>query len=163
MRIFEFHSQLFVPRPRDEVFEFFSSATNLEEITPPWLQFRVVTPKPIQMFEGAEIEYRLKIRGIPAGWRSRITAWEPPLRFVDQQVRGPYRVWIHEHRFVEAPDGTSCEDYVQYAPPGGTIINTLIVERDIRKIFAYRSERLQGIFDGGAERTAAQVNTERLG
>ena len=146
MKIFHFECGLWLPRPRNEVFEFFANALNLEGITPPWLKFRVVTPKPVHMQRGAEIEYRLRIRGIPVRWRSRITAWDPPHRFVDEQIRGPYRVWIHEHRFSEKLRGTLCEDSVQYAPLGGALSNKLLVEHDVRKIFAYRSERLQEFF-----------------
>lgn len=151
MRNFHFASKLWLNRPRDEVFKFFSDALNLEEITPPWLRFRVVSKLPIFMHRGAEIEYRLKIHGVPVGWCSRITTWDPPYRFVDEQVRGPYRMWIHEHRFVEESDGTLCEDNVRYVPPGGALINTLFVKRDIQKIFAYRSDRLEKIFGEGLE------------
>ncbi len=125
MRNFHFAFRLWLNRPRDELFEFFSDALNLEEITPPWLRFRVVSKLPIFMHRGAEIEYRLKIHGVPVGWCSRITTWDPPYRFVDEQVRGPYRMWIHEHRFGEDSGGTLCEDNVQYAPRGGTLINKL--------------------------------------
>jgi len=146
MKGFRFQANIWLPRPRQEVFEFFSDASNLEVITPPWLLFRVVTPQPIQMHPGTIIDYRLKIRGIPARWQSRITVWDPPHSFVDEQTRGPYRIWIHEHRFVEDSGGTRCEDDVQYAPLGGALINKLFVERDIRNIFAYRSQRLLEIF-----------------
>jgi ligand-binding SRPBCC domain-containing protein len=98
------------------------------------------------MREGTEIEYRLKIHGIPVRWRSRITVWDPPNRFVDEQLRGPYRLWIHEHRFTEDSCGTSCEDSVEYAPLGRALIKKLLVERDIRQIFAYRTEILQGLY-----------------
>ena len=98
------------------------------------------------MHPGAEIEYRLKVRGFPLRWKSKITVWEPPHRFVDEQLRGPYRIWIHEHRFTDEAGGTLCEDHVQYAPLGGALINKLFVARDVQKIFAYRSERLQQIF-----------------
>lgn len=149
MRIFSFQSRLRLERPINEVFAFFSSPRNLEEITPPWLRFRIVSKLPIQMREGVEFEYRLKIRAVPIRWRSRITAWDPPCRFVDEQVRGPYRVWIHEHRFIEDSGGTLCEDNVRYAPPGGALVNWLLIRRDIHKIFAYRSEQLQKGFGGG--------------
>jgi ligand-binding SRPBCC domain-containing protein len=149
MRLFEFRAQLWLKRPRPEVFSFFADAQNLEQITPPWLRFRVVSELPSEIHQGAEIEYRLKIRGIPARWRSRITAWEPPQRFVDEQLHGPYRVWIHEHRFSESNGGTLCEDFVRYAPPGGVLINELLVKRDIKKIFAYRSQALRKILEGG--------------
>jgi ligand-binding SRPBCC domain-containing protein len=142
MKLFEFRSHLWLPRPMNEVFEFFSNALNLEQITPPWLQFHVTTPQPIDMREGTEIAYRLKLRGIPVRWRSRIAVWEPPLRFVDEQLSGPYRAWIHEHTFREEFGGTTCEDHVKYAPIGGAIINKLVVEHDVKEIFAYRSDRL---------------------
>jgi ligand-binding SRPBCC domain-containing protein len=146
MRIFNFRSQLWLGRPLNEIFPFFSNALNLQEITPPWLHFQVISSQPIQMREGVEIEYQLKVRVIPVRWKSRITVWEPPHRFVDEQVSGPYRVWIHEHRFTEHDGGTLCEDSVKYAVLGGALINKLIVERDIQKIFAYRSQQLQKIF-----------------
>jgi ligand-binding SRPBCC domain-containing protein len=152
MRTFSFRSQLWLERPRNEVFPFFSNALNLEEITPPWLRFQVVSKQPIAMHRGAEIEYRLKIHGVPVRWRSQFTVWDPPHRFVDEQVRGPYRIWIHEHRFIEDSGGTLCEDNVQYAPPGGALVNKLFVARDIQKIFAYRSEQLRKIFGGDPSR-----------
>ena len=159
MKYFHFESRLWLNRPRDEVFEFFSDPLNLEEITPAWLRFRVVSKLPSLMHRGAEIEYRLRIRGVPVGWRSRITVWDPPHRFVDEQVRGPYRMWIHEHRFVEDSGGTLCADNVSYVPPGGPLINTLFVERDIRKIFAYRSVRLQKIFEEASTRSLTRTDT----
>ena len=146
MRIFHFTDALRIPRPIHEVFDFFSDAQNLQKITPPWLLFRVVSPTPIFIQAGTLIDYRLKIRGVPVRWQSRITAWDPPHRFVDEQIRGPYRIWIHEHRFTEDAGGTRCEDSVQYAPLGGSLINRLFVERDIAGIFAYRLERLREIF-----------------
>ena len=145
MRNFQFESKLWLNRSRDEVFKFFSDALNLEEITPPWLRFRVVSKLPIIMHRGAEIEYALKIHGVPVRWRSCIAVWDPPYRFVDEQVRGPYRMWIHEHRFVEDSGGTLCEDNVRYVPIGGALINALFVARDIQKIFGYRAEQLRRI------------------
>ncbi|MFI5094193.1 MAG: SRPBCC family protein [Candidatus Acidiferrum sp.] len=146
MKIFHFEARLWLPRPRNEVFEFFSNAINLEELTPSSLRFHVLTPTPIRVQQDLEIDYRLKIRGIPVRWRSKITVWDPPNRFVDEQVRGPYRLWIHEHRFTEQEGGTICEDSLQYAPLGGTLINKLFVAREVSQIFAYRSQRLQHLF-----------------
>jgi ligand-binding SRPBCC domain-containing protein len=145
-KLFHFHREITIAKPRAEVFDFFSDALNLETITPPFLNFHVTTARPIEMRQGTLIDYQLKIHGIPVRWRSKITIWEPPFRFADEQLRGPYRVWIHEHRFTEVPGGTLCEDDVQYAPIGGAIINKLLVERDVAKIFAYRSLRLREIF-----------------
>lgn len=146
MKIFHLRSQLWLARPRTEVFEFFSNALNLETITPPWLNFHVLTPQPIHMHEGTEIEYRLKLHSVPLRWKTRINLWDPPNRFVDEQIRGPYRLWIHEHKFAEDCGRTTCEDHVQYAMFGGTFVNKLLVERDVRQIFAYRSERLRELF-----------------
>ena len=146
MRIFEYRARTRVPRPRDEVFAFFADAANLQELTPPWLGFEILTPRPIEMRPGALIDYRLRLRFIPIRWRTRITVWEPPYRFVDEQLRGPYRLWLHEHTFKEDGDGTLCGDFVRYAVPFGALANRLLVARDVRKIFAYREKRLREIF-----------------
>ena len=115
MRTFELTSELMLPRPPAEVFPFFADARNLERLTPPWLRFEVLTPGTIEMRPGATIDYRLRLRGVPIRWRSEITAWEPPFRFVDEQRRGPYRLWIHEHRFDERDGRTVASDHVRYA------------------------------------------------
>jgi ligand-binding SRPBCC domain-containing protein len=146
MRIFEFRARTRVPRPRAEVFAFFADAGNLQELTPPWLRFEVLTPRPVEMRPGTLIDYRLHLRFIPIRWRTEITAWEPPRRFVDTQLRGPYRLWIHEHTFEEDGGGTLCGDFVRYAVPFGALANRLLVARDVRKIFAYRETRLKEIF-----------------
>ncbi|MGY8671429.1 MAG: SRPBCC family protein, partial [Verrucomicrobiia bacterium] len=91
MKVHEFSSEIWLPLPPEEIFPFFADAANLDAITPPWLSFRIATPPPITMREGALIDYRLKVRGIPLGWRTRINVWEPPHRFEDEQLRGPYR------------------------------------------------------------------------
>jgi ligand-binding SRPBCC domain-containing protein len=145
MKLLEFRDTLFLPHPRPEIFDFFAQATNLQEITPPWLHFHLLSP-PGEIHQGIEIDYRLKIHAIPVRWRSKITVWDPPTRFVDEQLRGPYRVWIHEHRFTDQNGGTLCEDHVRYAVPGGALIAKLFVNRDIRTIFNYRSKRLKEIF-----------------
>jgi ligand-binding SRPBCC domain-containing protein len=98
------------------------------------------------MHEATRIEYRLRIHGVPVRWKTRISAWKPPQNFIDEQISGPYRVWIHEHRFTERDDGTFCEDSVRYAPRGGALMNRLFVERDVKEIFAYRAERLKELF-----------------
>lgn len=153
---YHFESEITVPRPRREVFAFFADAANLERITPPWLSFEIADPTPIVMRAGARIDYRLRVRGLPMRWRSEITLWEPPHRFVDTQLRGPYRQWIHEHSFEEVPlepgaggHATLCRDRVDYAVPGGPLaplIHRLFVRRDVEAIFAYRTKRLREIF-----------------
>ncbi len=140
-----------VPRPIAEVFDFFSNARNLERLTPPSLRFHVLTEGPIEMAEGTRIDYQLKVHKIPIRWQSEITAWEPPYRFVDEQSRGPYRWWVHEHLFEEQGEFTFVRDRVRYAAPGGRLMNRLFVARDLRKIFAFRAKALADVF-GTAER-----------
>jgi ligand-binding SRPBCC domain-containing protein len=143
MKIHTFTANLTLPLPIERVFDFFADAQNLERITPPFLKFHIVSPTPITMGRGVRIRYRLRLHGLPIGWESEITAWEPPHRFVDLQRRGPYRFWRHEHRFRQTENGTEISDRVDYAVFGGSIINSLFVEPDIRKIFAYRTARLE--------------------
>ncbi|MBC8094989.1 MAG: SRPBCC family protein [Akkermansiaceae bacterium] len=142
MTIHLFTAELWLPRPPEEVFPFFANAHNLQLITPPWLRFEVLTPAPIQMGVGTRIDYRLKIRGFPARWQSEITVWEPPFRFVDEQRRGPYRQWIHQHTFEAKNDGTLCRDEVKYAVLGGTLVNWLLVRREVEQIFEFRQANL---------------------
>ena len=131
-----------LPRPPAEIFTFFADAGNLDIITPPWLRFEILTPRPIQMRVGARIDYRLRLRGLPLRWQSEITAWQPPHRFVDEQRRGPYRTWIHEHTFSEQDGGTLIGDHVRYVVLGGRLVDRLFVRGDIMKIFAYRQQKL---------------------
>ncbi len=135
-----------IPLTPAEIFSFYGDPFNLERITPPWLQFRVVTPLPIEMQEGLKLDYRLKLHGLPVKWQSLISAWEPPHRFVDQQVIGPYRRWYHEHLFQELEGGTRVIDRVTYAVPGGRLINRFFVQPDLMKIFRYRREVLEEVF-----------------
>jgi len=138
MTRFPLHRTIRVPAPLEEVFPFFADPMNLDLLTPPWLRFRIVTPAPIAMEVGTLIDYRLSLHGIPIRWRTEITAFEPPYRFVDRQVRGPYREWIHEHVFEEIGGQTIIIDNVHYVVPGGRIVHGLFVKRDLRKIFDFR-------------------------
>lgn len=154
MRVFTLRSSQWLPRPLDEVFLFFADARNLERITPSWLRFSVLTPAPIEMRVGALIDYRLRVRGIPLRWQSEITAWEPPGRFVDEQRRGPYRMWVHEHSFLEQNGGTEVGDCVHYAVPGGWLIERLLVGPDVRRIFAHRRRVLAELLGSRADASA---------
>jgi ligand-binding SRPBCC domain-containing protein len=147
----EFHldRELWLPRAPAEIFPFFGEARNLETITPPWLKFRLLTPPPIVMQAGTLIDYRIRIHGVPVRWRTEITEWDPPRRFVDVQLRGPYRLWHHTHTFSERDGGTLCEDHVRYHPLGGALTNWLFVRREVEEIFRYRRERLLEIFGPG--------------
>lgn len=143
---YRLETDFWLPHPRDAVFDFFADATNLEAITPPWLNFRITTPLPIEMRPGALIDYRLRLHGVPLQWRTEIAVWEPPFRFVDQQLRGPYRLWRHLHTFEEHDGGTRCRDVVDYAFFGGPLVHALLVKRDLERIFAYREERIRAHF-----------------
>ena len=135
-----------LPGTPEEIFPFFSDPSNLERITPKNLNFRILTPRPIEMREGTVIDYRIKVRGIPLGWRSVITAWEPPFRFVDDQVRGPYRKWVHEHAFVQDGSTTIMKDTARYKVWGGALMNRLIIQRDVMNIFRSRTKILSELF-----------------
>ncbi len=131
--------------PLEKVFDFFSKAENLETLTPPWLRVRIETPEPIQMRQGATIAYRLYVRGVPLRWLTGIEIWRPPYEFVDVQVRGPYKLWRHIHRFVECDGGTRIVDIVRYALPFGLLgrlAHRLQVARDLANIFDYREQRV---------------------
>jgi hypothetical protein len=154
MQTFTFQAELWLPHAPETIFPFFGNAANLGTITPPWVSFHILTPQPIEMRPGTLIDYRLRVRGIPLRWRSEITVWEPPYRFVDEQLRGPYRQWIHEHRFEARDGGTLCTDTVRYAVWGGAIVNELFVRRDVETIFAYRNRRLAEIFGAPADAMA---------
>jgi ligand-binding SRPBCC domain-containing protein len=138
----------------DEVFPFFADAFNLERITPPLLGFKVITPGPIPMGVGALIEYRLRIHGLPIRWLTSIQAWDPPHRFVDMQLRGPYALWHHTHEFAATDDGgTLMTDTVRYAiglGPFGDLAHRLFVGRDVASIFDHRARVVPALVGSAA-------------
>ncbi len=145
-----------LPLPPEALFPFFSEARNLERITPALLRFEVLpgAPGPAEMGEGALIDYKLRVRGVPVRWRTRIEQWDPPRGFVDTQLKGPYRLWHHTHGFTPEERGgvrgTMCRDVVKYRPPGGPLaglVNRLVVQRDVEAIFAYRARVLDELFN----------------
>jgi ligand-binding SRPBCC domain-containing protein len=138
-----------IPRPVDEVFAFFADARNLAELTPPWLGFRTLTPGPIELARGTRIRYRLSLHGAPVSWTTEIRRWNPPSRFVDVQLSGPYQLWHHTHRFEACRGGTRMIDVVRYRLPFGPLgrlVNALLVRRDVERIFDYRNRRIGQIF-----------------
>jgi ligand-binding SRPBCC domain-containing protein len=138
----------FFPLPPEEVFPFFERPENLESITPSYLNFRILTPSPVPMHEGALIDYRLRLFGIPVRWRTRIASHEPGEGFVDEQVRGPYRRWVHRHRFEASEGGTRVTDRVEYALPFGFlggVAHALWVRRLLAAIFDHRAAVLAGL------------------
>lgn len=153
-RTFHLHREQVVARPLERVFPFFERPENLALITPPSLGFRVLTPSPVPMAEGTVIDYRIRLGGLPVRWRSLISAYRPPHFFVDEQVRGPYRQWRHEHRFEPVEGGTRCVDDVYYRlpalPPGaGALVRTLLVGPYLERIFDYRAAFYRRFFEGG--------------
>lgn len=137
---FRLSRTLWLPQPRDQVFHFFSDATNLERITPPELNFHILTPGPIELKAGAVIDYQLKLFGVPIKWRTLISTWQPGECFVDEQIRGPYKVWIHTHRFSDEKGGTRIDDEVIYRLPFGPFgwIAAPLVRLQVGRIFDYR-------------------------
>ena len=136
--------------PREAVFAFFADAPNLERITPPELRFRILTPHPIPMQQGTLIDYKLRLCGVSFSWRACITAWEPPVGFVDEQVHGPYRLWRHSHRFCEAWEGTIIEDTVHYRLPFGDSFHPLM-GLQLRRIFRFRQSAVRRCLLGSAD------------
>jgi ligand-binding SRPBCC domain-containing protein len=135
----------FFPNPSEEVFEPFSRAENLEAITPPWLGFQIVTQLPIEMREGAMIEYKLRFHGVPVRWRTEIVVWDPPHRFVDLALRSPFALWHHTHEFEEVDGGTLARDTVRYRVgfgPLGELAHALVVGKDLEAIFDFRREAI---------------------
>jgi hypothetical protein len=150
MRVHDLRRELWLPAPLEEVFEFFSDPGNLAKITPPRMHFRMTTPTPIQMCAGLFLDYQLKVFGVPIKWRSEITEWEPPFRFVDEQREGPYQLWHHEHEFLAKNGGTLALDHVRYAVPFDFIAHRLLVLPDLNRIFDFRRQKLQERFPSRA-------------
>src|ERR1022692_892876 len=144
-----FRAEQFVPRPLGDVFEFFSKAENLQTLTPEWLHFRILSVKPSPVRKGTLIRYSLRWRLFPIRWTTEIIEWDPPHRFVDSQLKGPYQLWHHEHRFAAEGNGTRISDEVQYLLPFGvlgSIAHRLKVKNDVETIFAYRTDVVQRRF-----------------
>jgi ligand-binding SRPBCC domain-containing protein len=128
-----------------EVFPFFAEVSNLERITPPELCFQIVTPQPIAMDEGNLIDLRLRLFRVPFSWQTRIASWNPPHQFVDEQLRGPYKLWIHTHSFSEVDGSTTIDDEVRYRLPLwplGEVAHPL-VHSQLRRIFLFRQEAIR--------------------
>ena len=150
MKTATLHREQIIRRPRAEVFAFFADASNLERLTPPFLRFRIVTPSPLTLREGTLIDYRLSLFGVPFSWRTRIELVVPDVRFVDLQLRGPYKLWRHLHEFedVEGGAATRMTDHVEYAAPLGILgeaARALFVRRTVDRIFDYRAETIDSL------------------
>ncbi len=141
-------TQIWLPQPPEEVFPFFCDAFNLERITPDALRFRIVTPRPITMGVGTTIDYRLRLRGIPFSWQTLISDWRPPFGFDDEQVAGPFRRWVHRHRFVACEGGTLMIDRIDYALPLSPVSDILhpLIRNELLAIFRYRHAAIRELF-----------------
>ena len=151
MHIYTLQREQSIPLTRKQVFEFFADAGNLERITPPWLGFQILTPRPIEMRAGTRIQYTLRWHGVPLRWITEITAWNPPHDFVDTQRRGPDQFWEHSHRFEDDAGGTKMIDLVRYELPLGIIgrlAHSLRVRRDLETIFDFRAARVTTLLGG---------------
>lgn len=147
---YRFKAETWVPDSPGNVFQFFQKAENLELLTPPWLKFKIVTPLPITMQQGALIDYQIKLSMVSMTWRTEISRWNPPKSFTDTQLRGPYRVWVHTHRFQQQNGGTLMIDEIAYLPPGGVfagVINRFFVRKKVEQIFTYRAQKIGEIFN----------------
>lgn len=149
MKTYKFEKQTFFNRPRDTIFSFFSNAENLNKVTPKKLHFKILSDLPINMKKGTLIDYKLRIYHIPIHWQTEIKEWNPPHQFIDIQLIGPYRKWIHEHQFIAQANGTMMIDRVKYAISGGflaSLFHILIIRRDIEKIFEFREKKFKEFF-----------------
>ena len=149
MAIHTIRREQFVAKPLEEVFRFFSEAGNLQALTPAYLDFEILTPGPIEMRPGILLDYRLKWHGVPLRWRTKILEWSPPHRFVDLQLKGPYKLWHHTHTFESENGGTRMSDTVNYELPLGAlgeVAHALMVGRDVAAIFDFRYQQVSRIF-----------------
>jgi ligand-binding SRPBCC domain-containing protein len=151
MKVYTLECEMLAPVAVRDAFEIFQDPYNLARITPAWLDFRITSDERVEVRKGAEITYRIRWAGIPLSWKTVITEYEPPFFFVDEQARGPYRLWRHRHTFRPTEGGTIVGDRVEYALPLGwlgRIVHRLIVRRQLQRIFAYRRQALTELLRG---------------
>jgi ligand-binding SRPBCC domain-containing protein len=152
MRIHLLERSQRVEVPVERAFDFYADGDNLEPLTPPWVHFQLITPLPLALDAGTDLDYRLRLHGVPFRWRTRIERWEPPHYFSDTQARGPYRLWAHEHFFEADGEGAAViRDRLRYAlplGPLGTIAERLFVRRDLERIFDFRAQRTAALLGG---------------
>ncbi|MBT3589663.1 MAG: SRPBCC family protein [Candidatus Marinimicrobia bacterium] len=150
MKIYKITTKQIIKRPLVEIFAFFSRPENLSLITPDHLDFKILTPPPIEMKKGALIDYIIRIFKAPIHWQTLITSYEPPYKFVDKQIKGPYKYWHHTHTFVEGSDGVEIHDEIQYSVPFGIIgklLHAIWIKNNLNYIFEYRREVIHNLFN----------------
>ncbi len=153
MKEYRITTRTHVPVPLEQAFAFFADAANLGRITPPELGFAIATPQPIDMRAGTLIDYTIRLWGLPMRWKTRIAVWEPGVRFVDEQLSGPYRKWVHTHRFQSAAGGTDIEDDVVYVLPFGFLGRVVapLIRLQLSRIFRYREATVARLLEGVAK------------
>lgn len=105
------------------------------------------------------LDYRLRLHGIPLRWQSEIAVWKPPRRFVDRQTRGPYSLWVHEHTFTDRDSGTLVGDKVEYAVPGGALVQKFLVAPDLERIFQFRHRVIEELFNPESQAPAQSIGS----
>jgi len=134
----------------EEVFGFFEKPENLQIITPDWMKFDIITPHPLEMKEHAEFDYKISLMFIPLKWKTEITNYDPPYKFVDEQKKGPYKLWIHTHTFEAVGNKTKITDNVDYDLFGGPfkiLVHSLYIRKNLESIFNYRSRKINQLFN----------------
>ena len=150
MKVYKLKFKQVINSSLDDVFSFFSNPENLSKITPEKLGFNILTPTPIKMKEGQLIDYSIKLLGKKIRWRTMITEYIPKVKFVDQQLKGPYSMWHHTHEFRDLDGKVEMTDEIYYVMPFGVLgrlVNFLFVSRDLNNIFKHRVEIINKIFD----------------
>ncbi len=149
MKTYVLEKTTVIEKPLLYVFDFFSKAENLNKITPKEVYFKILTPSPIPMKKGTLIDYKIKLNGIPFIWKTEISEWNPPHKFADNQLVGPYKLWFHEHFFEEKDGHTIMTDRVTYLSKGWILapfLHWLFVDKKVKQIFEYREIQLKEIF-----------------
>jgi len=149
MKVYSFARKQYLNRPRREVFDFFERPENLSRLTPPDMKFQVLTPEPITMAAGTIIDYSVTVFGIKRHWRTLICSYHPPEEFVDVQLKGPYLMWHHTHKFVEVANGTEIVDEVSYVMPFGylgRVVQKWLVRPRLKNIFDFRAKVIADYF-----------------
>ena len=145
----ELKTTQWIDRPLEDVFTFFSEAKNLEKITPPQLNFKILQTSTESIEKNTLIDYKLRLHGIGFHWKTLISEFEKNEFFIDEQIKGPYKKWVHRHTFTSENNGTRINDHVVYVIPFGLIGNLFLkpyIKKELDKIFQYRESIIEKYF-----------------